>query len=250
MGSGYLNYINGYTAKASDSLNFTIKEHLAKDRPTPWLIAYRMLCKRSVAVPELYHELAGLSQMVRSFQATTLVAPIPGPLHSRVRSTQSSQVLYEAYLDGRGGGSLLNYCRTHIIGKAGVTTRTKGSGHAAGKDTMAVGVRFHYELLDLYHGEWATVFLPHASRMAFYEQNPRIEYSRFYAGLMTYLLGLTYRPDSDQTEVLADDVYLNGTVVGKLVCKTQDFPGQLPQLPMMPETALQYYMENASEDIF
>ena len=66
---------------------------------------------------------------------------------------------------------------------------------------------------------------------------------------MTYLLALTYRPDSDQTEVLADDIYLDGTVVGKLVCRVHDYPGQLPQLPMMPETALQYYMENASEDL-
>ena len=42
LGSGYLNYINGYTAKASEGLNFTLKEHLSKDKPTPWLIAYRM----------------------------------------------------------------------------------------------------------------------------------------------------------------------------------------------------------------
>ena len=36
LGSGYLNYINGYTAKASEGLNFSLREHLSKDKPTPW----------------------------------------------------------------------------------------------------------------------------------------------------------------------------------------------------------------------
>ena len=124
IGNGYLNYINGYTAKEKDALSFTMKEHLSKDRPTPWLMAYRMLCKRAVAVPELYHEFAGLQQMVRSFQATTLVAPIPGPVDSRVSSSQRSQVLYDAYLDTRSKcGSFLAYCRTHYVCKDGVKFR-------------------------------------------------------------------------------------------------------------------------------
>ena len=168
IGSGYLNYINGYTAKAADALNFTMKEHLQKDRPSPWLVAYRMHCKRAVAVPELYHELAGLAQMVRSFQATTVVAPIPGPRSSAIRASQRSQVLYEAYLQSRSGGSFLCYCRCHYVDKDGVHLRTHGRGHASGKGTMAVGVKFHYELLDLYHGEFATMFFPHATREALF----------------------------------------------------------------------------------
>ena len=43
IGNGYLNYINGYTAKEKGALSFTMKEHLSKERPTPWLMAYRML---------------------------------------------------------------------------------------------------------------------------------------------------------------------------------------------------------------
>ena len=136
-------------------------------------------------MPELFHEFAGLSQMVRSFQASVLIAPIPGPLHAKVRATQPSQVLYQAYLEGRSGGSLLDYCRRHYIGKQGVRPREQGMGHATGKDTMAVGVRFHYELLDIYCGQWASVFLPHATRMAFYAEAPLIEYSRFFAGVVT-----------------------------------------------------------------
>ena len=146
IGNGFLNYINGYAAKASDALNFSMRDHLSKDKPSPWLTAYRMLCKRSVAVPELYHELAGLPQMVRSFATATVVAPIPGPLSEKKRSTQSSEVLYDAYLAARNGGSFLSYCRAHSIGKNGqVQARTS----TRGKGTLAVGVRFHFELLDL-----------------------------------------------------------------------------------------------------
>ena len=77
-------------------------------------------------------------------------------------------MLYEAYLQSRSGGSFLCYCRCHYVDKDGVHLRTHGRGHASGKGTMAVGVKFHYELLDLYHGEFATMFFPHATREALF----------------------------------------------------------------------------------
>ncbi len=141
-------------------------EHLKKDRPSPWLVAYRILSKWVVALPELYHETCGLAQMKRSFQATTVVAPIPGPLSAARRATLSSKVLYSAYLAARSGGSFLSYCRSHRVKPDGVRRWEGGSGHAAGKQTIAVGVRFHFELLDLYHGEWASLLLPHGPREA------------------------------------------------------------------------------------
>ena len=96
-----------------------MKEHLSKDKPSPWLIAYRLLCKHAPGLPEMYHEYAGLSQMVRSFQAATLVAPIPGPVHQKISEQQKSQVFYAAYLEERSGGCFLDYARTHVIGKDG-----------------------------------------------------------------------------------------------------------------------------------
>lgn len=36
LGSGYLNYINGYTAKASDALNFSMKEHRGVENKAAW----------------------------------------------------------------------------------------------------------------------------------------------------------------------------------------------------------------------
>ena len=112
-------------------------------------------------------------------------------------------MLYQAYLDGGTGGSLLVYCRTHYINKRGVRLREHGMGHATGKNTMAVGVLFQYVMLDIYCGQWATVFLPHGTRMAFYEEEPLIQYTRCYAGAVAYLMKLKYAPSSI-TQVYAD----------------------------------------------
>ena len=251
MGSGFLNYINGYTAKAADALNFTMREHLSKDKPSPWLTAYRQLCKKALALPELYHELAGLSQMVRSFQTTCVVAPLPGPLHSRVSATQSSQVLYAAYLAAMHGGSFLAFCRTHFISKAGVRPRLRGqSGRHSGKDTLAVGIRFHYELCDLYAGEWAVMFLPHGTRAAFWVEKPLVQYSRFYAGVVEHLMSLDYKPDSDKLEVMADTLCAEGGVaMARRIAKVADYPGELPSLPMRRSIAAEYFQSMAAQDL-
>ena len=153
--------------------------------------------------------------MVRSFQATTLVAPIPGPVHQKISEHQKSQMLSAAYLEVRSGGCFLDYARTHLIGKDGkVKQRLFGQGHAAGKETMAVGVKFHYEMLDIYHGEYGCVFLPHASRSALYPEKAPCEYTRFYCGVLEYLMSLTYSAGTDDRELLADPIYDPG---GKLM---------------------------------
>ena len=197
IGSGYLNHTNGYTTKASEAMDFSIKEHVSKTRPSPWLMAYRILCKRALAVPEIYHEFAGLAQMVRSFQAATLVAPIPGPVHEKTSLTQQSQVLYEAYLRSRCGTSFLSLLQVPRgwEGRSRVLLREGGRGFHTGKNTLAVGVRFRYELLDLYHGEFASIFFPHATRMAFYQDAPLVTKSRFFRGRhhVPDVLGLSAR---------------------------------------------------------
>ena len=50
-GEGFLNYINGYTAKASDALDFRLKEHLAKDGSHRWRMTYRLMCKQALCAP-------------------------------------------------------------------------------------------------------------------------------------------------------------------------------------------------------
>ena len=110
-----------------------------------------------------------------------------------------------------------------------------GMGHATGKNTMAVGVRFHYELLDLYAGQWATVFLPHATRMAFYLEHPLMEYGRFFGGVLSYLMQLEY-VDSSREKVYAD---VHG-VGARRVAIAAEYPGELGELPMTRRKAVEY----------
>ena len=47
-GDGFLNYINGYTAKSHDSLVFELKEHIRPGSDHKWGMTYRLLCKNAV----------------------------------------------------------------------------------------------------------------------------------------------------------------------------------------------------------
>ena len=75
-GEGFINYINGYTTKASDALDFRFKEHLNQDNSSKWRLAYRLLCKNAPCIPEVYGYFASLAYMKRSFYHDTLYAPI------------------------------------------------------------------------------------------------------------------------------------------------------------------------------
>ena len=68
-GEGYLNYINGYLGKASDCMDFRLKEHLRAGESHRWRMTYRILCKSTPGVPEIFIDWSGLPLMKRSFQA-------------------------------------------------------------------------------------------------------------------------------------------------------------------------------------
>ena len=74
-GSGFLNYINGYVSKCSDSLDFRLSEHIKSEENYKWRMVYRLLCQQSPCVPEIYAQLAGLQLMRRTFFTDTLYAP-------------------------------------------------------------------------------------------------------------------------------------------------------------------------------
>ena len=76
-GEGFLNYINGYTSKASDALDFRLKEHTAQDASHQWRMTYRLMCKHAPCVPEIACHFAGLQLMRRSFGIEPLYAPVP-----------------------------------------------------------------------------------------------------------------------------------------------------------------------------
>ena len=132
-----------------------------------------------------------------------------------------------------------------------VTTRIRGAGRMSVKDTLAVGARFHCEFCDLYHGQFSCVFFLHDSRIAFYIRQPLSKYSRFFGGLLQYLVSLDYLPGSDRREVLADPVYDESlvTVFGRRVALVTDYPGALPPLPMSTASALQCYSDVAADEL-
>ena len=78
VGAGGLNYINGYTSKAHDSLDFRPKDWASGGPSTRWKMTYRLLCKASPCVPEIFTDMGGLAMMQRSFIKEVLYAPIPG----------------------------------------------------------------------------------------------------------------------------------------------------------------------------
>ena len=76
--TGRLNYINGYTTKAHDSMDFRLdSETFYAGSNGRWLTAYRLLCRKTVCIPEValwFHE---AEPMIRSFRIWKCYAPIP-----------------------------------------------------------------------------------------------------------------------------------------------------------------------------
>ena len=154
-GDGYLNYINGYVIKASDAIDFRLKEHLRQGESHRWRIAYRMLCKCSPCVPEVYVDFAGLPLMHRSFQVGEVYPPIPKP--DIDLDQNDSYRLYSHFLSAsrRDDGSILcdesflRYARRYRVSSGRLLRRQLRDG-----EMVAIGVRFSYELLDISIGQF------------------------------------------------------------------------------------------------
>ena len=98
-GSGHLNYINGYTTKASDALNFCIKPYAAKKVDHKWLTTYRLLSKCTPLIPEVITSFGQLPHMRRSFHVGTLYPPAQHRRGDVMRKEpNTSDKLYDAYL--------------------------------------------------------------------------------------------------------------------------------------------------------
>ena len=133
-------------------------------------MTYRLLCKSSPCLPEVYCDFAGLQMMQRSFYKDKLYAIVPKPDET---STNESKSLYQAYLRSTRQGdvampgiikrSFITYARLHYM-KGGVATQRD----VPANKLYAVGVRFVFELLDNYIGQFCTTFLPHTHEDIFY----------------------------------------------------------------------------------
>jgi len=189
-GTGRLNYINGYTAKAHDSLDFRLSELQSDSR---WRLTYRLLCKASPCIPEIYCDMAGSQMMMRSFTKAVLYAPIPKP---DAVFDNDSKKLYEGYLKAHSAVAMvglvmtnyMDWSRVHLLQAGTIKKRSDRN-----KQLIAMGVRFSFELRDNYLGEFMAMFFPHRDLGAFCYEGPEvIEYTKFYSGAMNYLKELRY----------------------------------------------------------
>ena len=53
VGNGRLNYISGYVSKDHDAVDVDLGEHTAKAAESPWLCAYRLLCKSTPSLGQV-----------------------------------------------------------------------------------------------------------------------------------------------------------------------------------------------------
>ena len=166
-----MRYVAGYVSKASDALKFRATE--ATSSMSTWRQVYRLLCKKSPLEQELIMEFAGLPMVLHSFTGCHLFAPVPGSA-----AKNSSRDFYEAYQQllrtqepsarSREAKSLcfmqwLRRYNVQLHGSRGpdasyVITQRAQRGRGAGKD-CGIAMKFAFELLDIYIGSWATVFM-------------------------------------------------------------------------------------------
>ena len=139
-----------------------------------------------------------------------IYAPIPDP--DRDIGDHASQKLYASYLAQSTHQPFIVFCRSFRYDGNAVKPRGRRGRHAT-KTTVAVGVRFPFELLDNYVGQWAAMFLPHGSKAALWERTPILKHTRCLLGVLKYLMDLNYR-DDDKAEILADAVQDTGGPMG------------------------------------
>jgi len=196
-----LRYVTGYISKASDALQF--KANVAAESgeaasASSWRTTYRMLCKSAPLQQEMALQFAAAPLIRASFLGDNLFAPIPGS-----KAVNSSRHVYNAYLsrdaevEGEGPPmSFIDWARLHrvIVHKPQAEKEEEEEeeeqeeeqekkrddtpyryevrlraerGVGSRKERCALGVRFPFELLDIYIGSWLAVFVPHRSEQEF-----------------------------------------------------------------------------------
>ena len=99
LGSGWLNYINGYVDKANDAMDFRVKKHYEdKEANAGWRQTYRLWCKKAPLLSEVYISMKKQPKMVRSFVTDVLYPVIPGRVDIHAPQATKHHRLYAAYL--------------------------------------------------------------------------------------------------------------------------------------------------------
>ena len=120
LGSGWLNYINGYVNKGQDSMDFRVKQHFKdKDTNAAWRQPYRLLCKKAPLLTEVYMAMKKRPMMERSFLTDVLCPVIPMKINVMEEAKTKHHLTYKAYLrkaepvisrdPSQAGGTVLGY---------------------------------------------------------------------------------------------------------------------------------------------
>ena len=184
-------YVAGYVTKASDSLTFKLKDY-RQVNDTNWRQTYLFLCKKAPLLPEMTLEFACLPLLECSFRSDTIYAPVPRTADTAGAVDQpapnNSRALYEAYLKhqqslpnllrsstGGAAESFLSWARKFTVvktraadGSAQFAVKARGGhGRGSNKQLCSLGVRFPYEMLDIFVGAWCATTVPHTSEAEF-----------------------------------------------------------------------------------
>ena len=261
-GDGFMNYINGYTTKAHDSLSFTFKEHIAPGADYKWRMTWRLLCKVSPCIPEIFIQFASLPLMLRSFSVVVLYAPIQ---RDDLDFDQNESLkLYAAYLRHFGGltGSMANVRGlTQRVSMSFYTfahTYRLTNHHSNGgltrwklppRGMISVGIRFSFEMLDIYLCQMCTMFFPHRRSDDFLSPSRQrqlvMPYTRHISGAMDYLRDLCWhcRENGDlfiRRSFQNGDVYAKAAFPRDLTLFSGEFVAGAPVFPTRLR-AFQYF---------
>ena len=190
--TGRLNYINGYTTKAHDSVDFRLNDMtVANAGDNRWFTIYRLLCRQTVCIPQVVLWFNESEPMLRSFRISQCFPPIAWPSDQKDNDTER---LYNFYFDqdGLSRGSFLDFCRAYHLVKGRLTARKNLSTHS-----VAIGVRYCSEMRDHFVGQLASMHMPHGTREQLQGDidSDDFAYVRCLMGWIAYLMSLSWNSD-------------------------------------------------------
>ena len=140
--------------------------------------------------------------MLRSFNTDVAYAIKPGLVSLQGEDGNETQKLYRTYCRAEVARNALvkysfaDYARKWQWNEKDRTAKRRQ--HTEKKPITAIGIRFSYEMLDNFIGEFATMFWPHSDIKTFtMTASPELmQYTKFYRSTMEFLTTLRWESES------------------------------------------------------
>lgn len=199
VGNGRLNYINGYISKDHDAVDVSLGEYTQKNVMSNWLATYRLLCQESPGIPECAIRMASLPEFDRSFLYELLYPPQPAAMVSfDGRRVNSHAKMYAKYLQDKRFGiaagapideSFLVWHRARRYDtETGEVAYRCDRHNCISTRTMAIAVRYWYELTDGFWGQFSITHLPHqCAQDVLPREWQHLSTMQNFAGMLEYL---------------------------------------------------------------